>query len=179
MILTILLAGVLNILNLISFQTTDDVKQLRTAYYEASINEDAAIAFNQQLENVGDENPLKLGYKAMSQLMLCNYGINPFTKLANFKNGKNTLEKALNLDKTNTELHYLRFTVQTNVPSFLGYSDNIETDKNILLVSLPTLKDEDLFDKIMAYLLSSEYCTQEEKKLLQKIKNGRSNISRQ
>ncbi|MEP6596944.1 MAG: hypothetical protein ABJA71_13410 [Ginsengibacter sp.] len=39
------------------------------------------------------------------------------------------LDKAMDADAENVELKFLRFTIQTNVPAFLGYSDSINKNK--------------------------------------------------
>ena len=50
------------------------------------------------------------------------------THLANYQisiKGKNHLKKCIKADNENIEIRYLRFTIQTNVPAFLGYSNSI------------------------------------------------------
>ncbi|HEX6982555.1 MAG TPA: hypothetical protein VF181_07320 [Balneolaceae bacterium] len=88
-----------------------------------------------------NNNPLLLGYKASATMMTAKYVLNPFSKLSHFNKGKRLLDKAINADKDNLELRFLRLAAQTNTPSFLGYDDHIAADKNFLKKSLPQLTD--------------------------------------
>lgn len=62
------------------------------------------------------------------------------------------LEKAIQFDQKNIELRFLRYTFQTNVPSFLNYNDNKENDRVFLLQSLNRLNDLKLKNIISNYL---------------------------
>ena len=62
------------------------------------------------------------------------------------------LEKAIEFDQKNVELRFLRYTIQTNVPSFLNYSEDKERDKLFLVQSLNSLKDQKLKNIISNYL---------------------------
>ncbi len=82
------------------------------------------------------------------------------------------LEQALNSDSTNIELRYLRLTIQTNVPAFLGYNNNINSDKKYLLDSLMALGDIQLKNSIIEFLTNSDNTTTTEKQMVWKIKNS-------
>ena len=108
-------------------------------------------------------NPTLAGYKACATMMKAQYAFNPISKLDYFSNGKNLLERCIENEKENIELRYLRFTVQCNAPSFLGYKKSIEEDKSKLLKSIERLEDAQLKSLIIAYLLESEFVDSEEK----------------
>jgi hypothetical protein len=63
------------------------------------------------------------------------------------------LESAIQADNANIELRFLRYTIQTSVPSFLNYSGEKKADKLFLSKSIPDLKDQELKKIINAYLL--------------------------
>ena len=92
------------------------------------------------------------GYKGGATIIMAKYVSNPFSKISNFRKGRNMLEKAIAMDRTNSELIFLRFAIQTNIPSFLGYSNDIQEDKKHLQNSLPHLKDKALKEHISGYL---------------------------
>lgn len=73
--------------------------------------------------------------------MMAKYVSNPFRKLSYFKGGKQLLEKCVSADTENAEIRYLRLTVQSNAPSFLGYNQSITVDKQFLLHAVYNLKD--------------------------------------
>jgi len=74
-------------------------------------------------------------YKAVCKMMMAQYVYNPFTKYSWFNKGKTLLEQSIVLDK-NVENIYLRLIVQINVPSFLGYKTEIESDTKYILENL-------------------------------------------
>lgn len=144
------------------------VQQLRTMYYEASKSSSAANKFYDSIKDADDASPLQLGYRAMAEFMKCYHSFNPVTKLNYFAKGKSTLEHAIALAPESIELHYLRFTVQTNIPFFLSYSSSVNADKAFLLKNYPTLKDDELKSLIRDYMLNCDDCTEAEKKPFQK-----------
>jgi hypothetical protein len=145
-------------------------KTLRESFYAASQDGEAARAFYDWLAAADTTAPLLLGYKGMANLMLAYHALNPYTKLKHFLQGKHLLNRAIALAPEQLELRYLRFTVQTNAPKFLGYSGDISEDKALILATLASGKpdwiDNDLRDRIVAYLSQSPYCSRQEKKQL-------------
>ena len=121
-----------------------------------------------QIQNTG--HPTLLGYKAMSELMMCNHVSGPFNKLGYFNRGKKMLELAIEKDGNNAELRFMRFCVQDNVPAILNYSGELDADKEFLIRYLKKAgaKDEALHQQIRAYLQNHQLCSSDEK---QTIKN--------
>jgi hypothetical protein len=111
-------------------------------------------------------NPLLMGYKAGGTMMMAKYVFNPISKFSYFKKGKKMLEMAIDANENNVELRFLRFTFQTNVPSFLDYRDKIETDKIFILNSISQLTYTALKNLIISHLKNSDYLTNTEKKRL-------------
>jgi hypothetical protein len=109
-----------------------------------------------------------LGYKGAATIMQAKYQVNPFSKLESLKKGKEILQTAIIKDTTQLETRYLRFTIQTNLPSFLNYSADINNDKLFLLSNYRSIQDEELKKMVFQYLSTSKFCTEEE---LKKIKN--------
>ena len=99
-------------------------------------------------------------------MMIANYVLNPFTKLSYFNKGKKLLEQAIETAPANAELRFLRFAIQANIPSFLGYNSNIGEDKNLLMKSVAPMADAQLRQLIVPYLTDSAFTSQEEKKKL-------------
>lgn len=141
---------------------------LRESFYKAADDKQAAQQLYDSLATIDESSqPLQLGYKGMACFMICHHALNPYTKIKFFLLGKTKLEKALELDPENLELRYLRFTVQTNAPEFLGYTRNVLEDKAFILNSLKNAPgenlDEDLRKRIVAYMRNTKYCTARER----------------
>ncbi len=108
-------------------------------------------------------NSTLAAYKACATMMMANHVFNPFSKLSSFNQGKKLLEKCVADDDENTEIRYLRFTIQSNVPSFLGYNNSISNDKVFLLNAVECIKDLQLKQMVISFLKSSEYLSSIEK----------------
>ncbi len=131
------------------------LQQARLVFEQAPLNEQVAADF---LEKIGatQNNTLK-GYKGALTMIMAKHTINPFKKLDCFNAGKLLLEQALKKDPDDAELRYLRFSIQCNTPSFLDYDSQKQTDKLFLLKQTKAMKDADLKNRIVQFLLQ---CTE-------------------
>jgi hypothetical protein len=144
-----------------------DLSNLRALYYQAAEDKTAANKLSQLLADVNEQSAaILIGYKGASQMMEAKYAFNPITKLSRFNKGKTYIEKAIKKDPQHVELRFLRFSLQTNLPSFLGYGDSVAADKKFLLNAISTRIDAKLKQNIVNYLLTSKECTKEELKKL-------------
>jgi tRNA G37 N-methylase Trm5 len=57
----------------------------------------------------------------------------PTEQLNLFNQGKEQLEKCVKSDLWNTEIRFIRLTLQCQSPWFLGYHDEIEEDAKIVI----------------------------------------------
>jgi hypothetical protein len=146
-----------------------DVVLLRQLFYDAATKESAATRLIKLLEHVNDDSEaLLIGYKGVSQLIAAKYALNPITKYNRFNKGKRDIETAVKKDPAQLEIRFLRFTIQTNLPAFLGYNQFISTDKKILINAVSNISDAKLKKNIVNYLLASKYCTPAD---IKKLKN--------
>ncbi|EDM36686.1 hypothetical protein PBAL39_25500 [Pedobacter sp. BAL39] len=163
----ILLMGMLAIL-LMSFHTVDE-EELRSLYWQAANSREAADQLMKALSAVDDQSePLLVCYKGAAEMLQAKYVLNPFSKLSRFQKGKALIESAIKRDPEHFEMRFLRFSIQCNLPSFLGYNDWIETDKRMLIDRLGGLGDTAFKQDVIKYLSGSKYCTKEELKIIGK-----------
>lgn len=105
------------------------------------------------------DQPILVGYRGISEMLMCKHVLNPMSKLNYFRRGKRMLERAIKLAPGNTELIFLRYTTQVNVPTLLNYSGDLDGDKDKLLSYLNNgmsdQTDEDLYTRIKTYMLQS------------------------
>lgn len=140
--------------------------RIRTLYKLAAEQREAAEKMLVLLEPYGRDAPLYLGYKAAAHMMMAKHVGNPFSKMSHFNKGKEMFSSAIESDKDNIELRFLRFSVQSEAPGFLGYNDELEEDKKMILKGLGTLDEDELKKMIVNYLLVSKNVTANEKDLL-------------
>jgi hypothetical protein len=136
-----------------SAYTNNNAKNFRDFYYGVCKKEIPIKDFDSYLE-LHNENKevLTNGYKAVIWFLWANYYLNPLEKWKCFNKGKKELEALINENKNNSELRFLRLTIQENIPSFLGYNSNREEDKYFLNQNLSKITDNDLHTRISNYL---------------------------
>ncbi len=141
--------------------------EIRLLYQQAATKEQSCQKLIHILQSYNENNnPLLAGYKACATMMMANYVFSPFRKMSYFSKGKNLLEKSIEKQKDNIELRFLRFAVQTSVPSFLGYGSLIKQDKLLLINAVSKLKDLQLRQLIISFLQQSKYLNAIEKQNL-------------
>lgn len=144
-----------------------DIPRLRALYYKAPQSKAATDEFfNAVSQGTSEQHPVISCYKGVALMMKANFSMNPYLKLSYFNKGKTLIAEAVKRDPTNIEIRFIRFCAQTNAPFFLGYNNEIETDKHTILHSWRTVNDADLKEKIRAYMISSNYCSKDEKSVL-------------
>lgn len=145
---------------------TVDIASVRSMFQQAASDEDVCKQLIHLLTPYDEKSPLLLGYKGSGTMVMAKHVFSPFSKLSYFKKGKEMLESAIDADDKNFELRFLRFTAQTHIPSFLGYNNDIEKDKEFILNYLPQIKDIRLKEFVLPALIKSKYLTTIEKQQL-------------
>ncbi|MBK7213242.1 MAG: hypothetical protein IPH88_08130 [Bacteroidales bacterium] len=91
-------------------------------------------------------------------------------KLQYFNNGKQELEQAIAMRPLDAELRFLRLATQLNAPGFLGYTNDIEADKKLILQAIastaPNPSNSYLYSQISAFLLATDKLSVQERKQL-------------
>lgn len=119
--------------------------------------EEVCLRFYNSFETTDiSDNNLLLGYKGAVELGMARHDPNPFKKMSFFSDGKSNLEKAIAKDLENIELRFLRLTIQTHIPSFLGYSENKESDKAFILNHLEEAKSETFKTRVRKFIAHAE-----------------------
>lgn len=134
----------------------EELINLRELYYGASKSARVTDTFVERVDAIPHETPLILGYRGMSSLLRASHAFNPYSKIKYFKEGRALLEKAIERDPENPELRFFRYSVQTNAPFFLGYSDSIKDDEELLIKYVARTRsskvEEDLRIRVSNYL---------------------------
>lgn len=129
-----------------------DLDIVRTNYGKAVSDKKLSMLMIKQLHTV-KSNPIYLGYLGGFQTIRAKHVFNPLKKVSTFKEGKKNLERAITKEPQNADLKFIRLSIQKNAPSFLGYSNQMETDiifikihkkqisSNIVLLNIDNLMD--------------------------------------
>ncbi|MFV8838621.1 hypothetical protein [Salinimicrobium soli] len=144
----------------------NELSKIRNLYQRAPERETAAKELLKITEDYRKEDPVLFAYKGAAHMMMAKHVINPFTKMSHFNKGKKIYSAAIEADPKNMELRFLRYSVQSEAPGFLGYKQNVEEDKTLLLKNTKQLQDPGLKKMIVEYLLSSDGLSSAEKEKL-------------
>ena len=72
-------------------------------------------------------------YRASAIMQKAQYSFWPNQKFSYFSKGKNALETFIQKHPNNVEGRYVRLLVQSELPGFLGYKDNIMADAEFII----------------------------------------------
>ncbi len=153
-----------------------DIEKIRLDYIAAVKNSKKTEIFYKELKEIAKPDAIILAYLGSAEALRAKHAFNPINKLAYLKQGSNTLAKAVNAAPNNLEIRFLRFSLEHYVPSFLGYSKNLEADKVKIIELLQHknksegIKDNTQIKKnIINFLLQTKRCTATESILLKKL----------
>ncbi|MCJ8164929.1 hypothetical protein MKJ04_08735 [Pontibacter sp. E15-1] len=153
--------------------TRYNVSQLRLQYLQASKEEAVAKAFHTKMSAYTAGDPLVLAYKAVSEAVMAKYVWNPYSKLKQIRAALAIFDSAVEKDKVNPEIRFLRFTVEHYVPRYLNLSEHVEEDKKMVISSLQAYPNaqmsKPLARTIRDFLLTKDHCTEAEKEILRNI----------
>lgn len=162
---------ILFIANLVSAKDLSESKLKNIRYYfYAGIDKeeylDSLDSFISQI--IKDKNSpdyaLLVAYRGAGKSVRAVHTFWPISKLSYVKDGLIDLDYAVQKDPKNIEVRFLRFSVLDNLPGFLGYSADANTDAKELykiLVSSLRKKDELLSD-VIDYLINSNRLSKSE-----------------
>lgn len=143
-------------------------ESLRKEYYKLNSDSAACAKLYKKTAVLESTDNTLICYKGAISACMANHSTNKQEKIKLFNNGKKLMEQAIAADSSNTELRFLRFTIQTSCPKALGYNKQINNDKQFILAHIDAVKSSTLKNKMNEFLQSSTYLNAAEK---QKIKN--------
>jgi hypothetical protein len=146
---------------------------LRRHYEQAAADKAAGEKFYKLLVDYQERDALVLGYKAASEAIRAR-DASMFNKLTYVQDAAKTFEQAVGLDPQNPEIRFLRFSVESNLPAFLGLSKHVDEDKEILLnatLNYPgTGLDAEAFRTVRGFLVERGHVSEDEAQRLNKVK---------
>ncbi|OYU97684.1 MAG: hypothetical protein CFE21_05170 [Bacteroidetes bacterium B1(2017)] len=152
---------------LLPINPSKELIEMRDHFHHAIKDEKAANSLESSLSQISEKTSTQQGYEGANKMILAKYATLPTRKYSLYVNGKTLLETAISKDPENIELIYLRFIIQTNSPSFLGYNQNLGSDRAFLLEHTKALTDKDLKTRISTFLVIEGKLSEAERKKLQ------------
>ncbi len=148
----------------------DEVDKLRSELFNLELNTEDISKYLDKLEAIENPTARVIAYKGATCAFLAKYMVNPLKKIYFLQKSHNYLNRAVHEDPDDVEVHFFRFLTQSQIPSFLGMSGNINEDKIFIMAHIDEFKMEGITPNIVTfvsdYLNSSHYCTYEEAQMV-------------
>jgi hypothetical protein len=139
-----------------SFVTSIPIEEVRTHFEKGS----ESIVYAEKLKTLtsNQKTPLFKAYHGMSYALIAKHSNGPFKKLELVKKGMEHINSAVKAEPQNIEIRFLRFSIESKAPSFLGISEHLEEDKKFLVNELRNTHSyhKVIFDFLMSSTLLSE-----------------------
>jgi len=148
---------------------------LRRQYEQAAANKEAGEKFYNLLHDYKAQDALVLGYKAASEAIKAR-DASMLNKLTYVQQAAHTFEQAVTLDPANAEIRFLRFSVESNLPAFLGLSKHVDEDKAFLLTAAlqhpRSGLDEEAFRTVRGFLVGRGHVSEAQAEQLAQVKSS-------
>jgi len=119
-----------------------------------------------------NKSPLNICYFGVIQALKAKHAWNPYYKVKYLNDAEKTLQTAVNREPDNIEIRFMRFSIEHNVPGFLGYTKHLIADREEMLKQLERkyygTADQEVVITIIKFLLESKRCTPHENDFLHK-----------
>lgn len=125
---------------------------LHELFLIADKDKSAATELLSSTEKNKQQSNVWMAYYGVAKMMMANHVLNPYKKYAYFKEGKNILEQCITREKENTELRFLRYSIQLYAPGFLGYNSNLNSDREFIQKNIQKIANTELRQTIISLL---------------------------
>jgi len=143
-----------------------ELNEIRNAFYQITVDSKNAPILLEKLYAHSKPDAMIIAYTAATEAIMAKLAWNPYSKLNYLFKSRKTFLSAIELNKTNAEIRFLRFAVQHHLPKYLGLSKDMLRDKRVMMKGMDDgdrmhMTDE-IADYIIRFLIASNKCTEEE-----------------
>jgi hypothetical protein len=110
------------------FAQENSANQLKKEYAKALDNFELAPAVYDLYCQVANPSAQTLAYKGALEAIMTKTTWNIFKKINYLNKSEESLQHAVEMAPENIEVRFIRLAVQHEIPSYLGYSNNIKED---------------------------------------------------
>lgn len=149
------------------------IDEIRKTFQLAINNSNITEKLSSDLKKISKPDALTQAYIASLEALKAKHAWNPFTKHQYMKSFGDMMNNAVNRMPENMEIRYLRYNIQYNVPSYLGYSSNLEEDRKFIVNSFLkknfSTTNKKLITEVYTFMVSSNSVSPEEKIKMEKV----------
>ena len=143
-------------------------QQLREGFLQSLERKGALDSFIAKLEKIGEKSPAEECYYGICHALRTQYTSNTWNKIKLVSESRGFLNHAIERDRNDPELRFMRITLEYHLPFFLGLSKDIAADMLVISEHPGFASDSPLLKKMaLDFLLSTHRCNSEENRILQ------------
>ncbi|MNK46755.1 hypothetical protein D3C87_655450 [compost metagenome] len=124
------------------------------------------------LDKLSNKTALITGYTGTLEALKAKHSWNPYNKIKFVSRSLKTMKKAIEMDKEDMEIRFMRFSIEFYTPSFLGFSKDLAEDKKEIVKHYQNgnfgLADKELVRNVAKFMIDSKRCTDTEIKIFKK-----------
>ncbi|MEM7162299.1 MAG: hypothetical protein AAF487_07635 [Bacteroidota bacterium] len=109
------------------------VAGIRNTFYALTLDSENTAEKLEELRQIKERNGLMTAYEAAMEALMAKVAWNPLSKIGHVKKSQEIFDKAIEMDPRNVEIRFLRFSVEWHIPRWLGYSKNLQSDKDFIM----------------------------------------------
>lgn len=132
---------------------TSQLDEVRMGFYNAVHDSQKAESLIKRIKMITPKSALVTVYSGATCAIMAKNKWNPFSAIKLLKKSNEEMNKAIKLSPTNLEVRFIRFAVQSNIPSYLGFSENINEDKTYLIKHIDAFYNPKLSKEMRDYIL--------------------------
>ncbi|SDE43028.1 hypothetical protein SAMN05216464_106108 [Mucilaginibacter pineti] len=149
-----------------------NLKVLRKQMVIAIDNSKTTDSLFKSLTAIKQPTGIVNGFIGALQALKAKHAWNPYFKVKYLKNSEKTLKKAVADDPHNMEIRFMRFSIEHNVPGFMGFNKDLAADSEDIIIQLDKKNygtaDKELTIAIIKFLINSKRCTAAQNAVLNK-----------
>jgi len=126
--------------------------EVRKSYAKAMEDKVVCEQLYQKVSASNNSQAIYSAYKGALTMGLAKHTPVIHKKMEYVNQGKVLLDNAVKSDPTNVEIRFLRFTIQSNLPSILGYNKNLTEDKGFITANLNSIENPEQKREIEGFL---------------------------
>lgn len=132
-------------------------------------------SLHKELTALNSKDPIIWAYIATLDGLKAKHSWNPYNKLKFVSRSQKLIARAVEAKPDDLEIRFMRFSLQHYTPEFLGFSKNLEEDRQAIARLFEQRKfgrsDSDLVRSIAKFMIDSNRCTNREVLLFKKFVN--------
>ncbi|MCX2575981.1 hypothetical protein [Pedobacter sandarakinus] len=126
----------------------------------------------ENLLKLNNKTALVMGYMGTLEALKAKHAWNPYNKIKYVKLALKTMQKAIDMDRENLEIRFMRFSIEHFTPGFLGFSKDLTVDRKEIIKHYRNenfgVADTELIKNVAKFMIESKRCTPDEVKILKR-----------